>query len=110
MKEISPTLRKPDMMQASTPVSDKNSRPTFLLNHKQPSNGYVIQPSAKVISPVLPSNNNGYVTHSMLNVSPLFIRFNCEILILLTFTANSVEWLHAFECIYEAYERHAEHF
>lgn len=34
-----------------------------------PSSGYVTQPPPKVISPVSPINSNGYVTHSMLNVS-----------------------------------------
>lgn len=64
-------FNQPDLMHASTPVIDKVKAPTVILAHRQPLNGYVIQPSSKIITTVTP-NSNGYVTHSMLNVSVYF--------------------------------------
>lgn len=64
-KEIQPILMSPTVMPTSTPIVDKMRNPPLSL----PSSGYVCQPPLKVVSPVLPSNNNGngYVTHSMFN-------------------------------------------
>lgn len=73
MKEVQPILMSPDLMSTSTPIVDKICTPNIIPNAKvpMPSSGYVSQPPIKLASPVVPSsgNGNGYVTHSMFNVS-----------------------------------------
>lgn len=62
-KEIPLILEPPEPMPTSTPIPDKGPKPSSM-----PSNGYVSQPIPRIISPVSPLGN-GYVTHSMFNVS-----------------------------------------
>ena len=75
-EEIPPILSSEVL--TSTPNSDKFPKPNIILNPKMsmpppPSNGYVSnQPVPKIISPTSPINSNGYVTHSMFNVSFFF--------------------------------------
>lgn len=65
----SPILNSSGMVPTSTPIAVK---PNIVVNPKlpMPSNGYVTQPPPKIATPLSP-NSNGYVTHSMFNVSTL---------------------------------------
>lgn len=63
-----PILISPESMSASTPVVEKFiTKPNIILNPKTASSGYVAPPM--IHSTPIPVNSNGYVTHSMLNVS-----------------------------------------
>lgn len=60
-----PILISPETISASTPIVEKCPKPTI----KSSNSGYVAPPTTQR-NPV--PINNGYVTHSMMNVSLVF--------------------------------------
>lgn len=64
-----PILISPESISASTPIVEKYPKPPITI--KSSNSGYVAPPTSHR-TPVPINNNNGYVTHSMMNVSLIF--------------------------------------
>lgn len=62
-----PILISPESISASTPIVEKCPKPSIAI--KSSNSGYVAPPTSQR-NPV--PINNGYVTHSMMNVSLIF--------------------------------------
>lgn len=81
-------------MPSPAPIVEKIKKTNIIQSPKTPvaSSGYVSQPPIKIASPVLPSEN-GYVTHSMFNVSSSQRLFFWNLSTFVS-TANAIKRLH----------------